>query len=273
MRPETNLLFSMALVAAMNIVASDTFAKPTGPVMRLFPTTVLEDIRETSEVAEEMENNIQDVISRLDLQQQLFTESQCAGADEDPGCARIAKQIGATYLEMLNTMADKLPAMEVAVTNTRNSLEKRLRIELGQKSTPTMLQDALLGTTSKSTSDLNPIALRGRSGIRLSDRFKEYYDLVATHQNGANQSLAVIAADIYLDMDEATRLLAATQEEISRATLMEQLNQSFGQITPEMSEVVNGVKSILFGENPGEAPIAAAPFLAGDIPFISPLEI
>ncbi len=262
------------LLVVASLVASAAFAAaPTGPVMRLFPTTVLEDIRETSEVAEEMENNIQDVISRLDLQQQLYTESQCAGADEDPGCERIAKQIGATYLEMLDIMTKKLPDMERAVTNTRTSLEKRLRVELGQKSTPTSLQNLLLGESTESKSADKQIALRGRSGIRLSDRFKEYYDLVATRKNGANQSLAVIASDIYLDMDEASRLIAATQEEISRATLMEQLNQSFGQITPEMSEVVNGVKTILFGEALGDAPIASAPFLAGDTPYVSPLEL
>jgi hypothetical protein len=272
-KPEPKQFVTIVTLVTILIIPLTTIAKSTGPVMRLFPTTVLEDIRETSQVAEEMENNIQDVISRLDLQQQLYTESQCAGADEDPGCTRIAKQLGATYLEMLNTMTEKLPAMETAVTNTRNSLEKRLRVELGQKSTPTSLQNTLLGTVSKSVSKQDPIALRGRSGIRLSDRFKEYYNLVATRKNGSNQSLAVIAADIYLDMDEASQLIAATQEEISRATLMEQLNQSFGQITPEMSLVVSGVKSILFGENPGESPIASAPFLASDIPFVSPLEI
>jgi len=248
-------------------------ASPTGPVMRLFPTTVLEDIRETSAVAEEMENNIQDVIFRLDLQQQLYNESQCAGAEEDPGCERIAKQIGSTYLEMLGIMADKLPDMERAVSNTRTSLEKRLRVELGLKSTPTSLQDLLLGKVTQTRDADSPIALRGRSGVRLSDRFKAYYDLVATHRNGANHSLAVIASDIYLDMDEASRLLAATQEEISRATLMEQLNQSFGQITPQMSLVVNGVKTILFGESLGDSPIASAPILANDIPYVSPLEI
>ena len=74
-------------------------------------------------------------------------------------------------------------------------------------------------------------------------------------------------------MEEASHLIAATQEEIARATLMEQLNQSFGQITPEMTAVVNGVKSILFGEALGETPIASAPLLAGETPFVSPLEI
>lgn len=268
-----NVILIIGLFFTAASAAFSASASPTGPVMRLFPTTVLEDIRETSAVAEEMENNIQDVIFRLDLQQQLYNESQCAGAEEDPGCERIAKQIGSTYLEMLGIMADKLPDMERAVSNTRTSLEKRLRVELGLKSTPTSLQDLLLGKVTQTRDEHSPIALRGRSGVRLSDRFKAYYDLVATHRNGANQSLAVIASDIYLDMDEASRLLAATQEEISRATLMEQLNQSFGQITPEMSLVVNGVKTILFGESLGDSPIASAPILANDIPYVSPLEI
>ena len=43
-------------------------------------------------------------------------------------------------------------------------------------------------------------------------------------------------------MDETSELIARTREEIARATLIEQLNQSFGAITPEMMEIVGGVK-------------------------------
>ena len=93
MKTQSNLIAACITGCIINLVAMNALAKPTGPVMRLFPTTVLENIRETSEVAEEMENNVQDVITRLDLQQQLYNESQCAGADEDPGCERIAKQM------------------------------------------------------------------------------------------------------------------------------------------------------------------------------------
>ncbi len=266
-------LKTLILLGSLGLsISAAATVTPSGPVMRLFPTTVLEDIRETGKVAEQMENSLQDVIARLDLQQQLYEESQCAGADEDPGCARIAKQLGATYLEMLNVMDERLPDMERAVTNTRNGLEKRLREELGKKSTPDKLQNTLLGRVEK-TQDQKQIALRGRSGIRLSDRFKQYYSLVSTRQNGPSQSLAVVAADIYLDMDEASHLIAATREEIGRASLMEQLNQSFGQITPEMAEVVSGVKSILFGEAAASSPIAAAPMPAAEQPYISPLEM
>ncbi len=250
--------------------ATSAFGAVSGPVVRLFPTTVLEDIRETAQVAEEMENNLQEVIHRLDMQEQLYTESLCQGADGDQGCERIGKQLGATYLEMLEIMSDRLPDMERAVTSTRNSLEKRLRQELGQRTTPTSLQNSLLGETNLSPRTERP-ALRGRSGVRLSDRFKQYYELVATHREGPGQSLAVVASDIYLDMEEAAQLIAATQEEIGRASLMEHLNQSFGLITPEMSAVVSGVKEILFGESVTDSPIASPPYAIGEAEFISPL--
>lgn len=243
----------------------------SGPVVRLFPTTVLEDIRETGQVAEEMENNLAQIIHRLDMQQELYTESLCQGADGDQGCERIAKQIGATYLEMLDTMNERLPEMERAVNSTRSSLEKRLRQELGQRTTPTSLQNSLLGEEGSSVTGEDRPALRGRSGVRLSDRFKQYYDLVATSRSTPNQSLAVIASDIYLDMEEASQLIAATQQEISRAALMEQLNQSFGMITPEMSAVVGGVKEILFGESAMDSPIASPPYAIGEPEFVSPL--
>ena len=107
--------------------------------------------------------------------------------------------------------------------------------------------------------------------MRLSDRFQQYYQLVSTGGGSAGQSLTVVAADIYLDMEDAEYLIAATQQEIARASLMEQLNQSFGLITPQMAEVVSGVKEILFGEVPGEGVIASPPYVIGETEFVSPL--
>ena len=261
----------MLLVTAGAAVAA--IDRGTGPVVRLFPTTVLEDIRETGQAAAAMETSLQDVIHRLDMQKQLYDESLCDGAEADPGCVQISKQLGATYLEMLNVMTEGLPQMERAVESTRSSLEKRLRKELGKRTTPTSLQEMLLGEAQTETQQKR-LALRGQSGIRLSDRFKQYYNLVATNTKGANHhSLAVVAADIYLDMDEASHLIAATQQEIARASLLEQLNQSFGLITPEMDEIVGGVKRILFGESMQDGPIAAPPVALGPTEYRSPLEM
>ncbi len=246
----------------------------SAPQLKLFPTTVLEDIRHTGDVAREMESGLQSLIGKLDQQRQLFEQSKCDGADEDPGCAQLQKQLADTYLEMLEVMESNLPQMEKAVEGTRTSLEKRLRRELGQKMTPWDLQEALLGNDPGSSEKSGP-SMRGRSGMRLSDRFSQYYRLVSNPGTGAGQnaSLAVIAADIYLDMEETSHLIARTREEIARATLMGKLNQSFGVITPEMQDVVAGVKSILFGDGEDILPVAGPPAAATAQGYSSPLEM
>ncbi len=254
------------------LVSLQAQATTNSPTIRLFPTTVVEDLRQTSSVAREMETGLQEVIGRLDQQQQLYLESKCEGAENDPGCQRLAKQLGATYLDMLGIMEERLPDMEHTVNNTRLSLEKRLRSELGIKMTSWTLQETLLrGNPQEGTAAPAP-SMRGRSGMRLSERFKQYYQLVASSSSQSDQSLAVLASDIYLDMDETSELIARTREEIARATLIEQLNQSFGAITPEMMEVVGGVKSILFGDEASAVQIAGPPPLSIEQAYRSPLE-
>ena len=243
------------------------------PTIQLFPTTVLEEIKHTGDVAAQMETGLQAVIARLDEQQKLYLESKCEGNEGDPGCERIARQMGKSYLEMLNSMGEKLPEMETAVNNTSASLEKRIRRELGQKKTSWTLQEFLVGEQTENGDKANRPVLRGRSGMRLSDRFHQYYQLVARSGGEVNSSLAVIASDIYLDMQETSSLIARTREEISRATLMEQLNQSFGTITPEMQEVVAGVKSILFGEEEASLPMTAPPAGQPEQAYASPLNL
>jgi hypothetical protein len=255
---------------ALLVLAHPAAAQDRGPALQLFPTNVIEDIRETGEVAEAMEQGLQDVIGRLDAQQQLYMDSKCDGAVDDPGCDQLARQLGATYLEMLHVMGDRLPDMEHAVNSTRQSLERRLKSELGQGMTPWQLQETLLGSSPEAKPPREP-KLRGRSGLRLSERFAQYYRLVATSGGASAPGLPVIASDIYLDMAEASVLIAQTREEIARATLMEELNQSFGAITPEMQSVVDGVKTILFGESAAMPAIAGPPDPRDEQEFASEL--
>ena len=261
----------LALPLLVALLPAGAAADTRAPTIRLFPTTVVEDLRQTSSVAREMESGLQEVIGRLDQQQQLYNESKCDGADSDPGCQRLARQLGATYLEMLGIMEERLPDMEHTVNNTRLSLEKRLRSEIGNKMTSWTLQETLLGGSAQ-TADKPAPTMRGRSGMRLSERFRQYYQLVASSSSQTDQSLAVLASDIYLDMDETSELIARTREEIARATLIEQLNQSFGTITPEMMEVVGGVKSILFGDEADTMQIAGPPPANVEQAYRSPLE-
>ena len=266
-------LFLRQLLTGCLLLPVAAYASSTAPTIKLFPTTVLEEIKHTGNVAAEMETGLQAVISKLDEQQKLYLDSKCEGNEGDPGCERIARQLGKSYLEMLNVMEDKLPEMETAVNATSSSLEKRIRKELGQKKTSWTLQELLLGDESGTSTAASQPSLRGRSGMRLSARFSQYYQLVARSGGKTNSSLAVIASDIYLDMQETSSLIARTREEIARATLMEQLNQSFGTITPEMQEVVAGVKAILFGEELDVMPMAVAPVGATDAGYESVLQM
>ena len=261
-----------ALLVAGTVLLSGATASANTPTIRLFPTTVVEDLKQTGNVARDMETGLQEVIGRLDQQQQLYMESKCDGAEDDSGCQRLARQIGATYLDMLTIMEERLPDMEHTVNNTRKSLEKGLRNELGRKMTPWTLQETLLGSTASTAQAAASPTLRGRSGMRLSERFNQYYQLVATSGAKGDQSLAVLASDIYLDMEETSVLIQRTRQEIARATLMEQLNQSFGIITPEMIEVVGGVKSILFGDADAMPAVAGPPPGAVEQGDRSPLE-
>ena len=259
---------SAALVGLMLAVS----AAANSPTIRLFPTTVVEDLRQTGDVARDMENGLQEVIGRLDQQRELYEQSKCDGAENDPGCQRLSRQIGATYLEMLTIMEERLPDMEHTVNNTRQSLERSLRNELGRKMSSWTLQETLIGAADQGPGAESSPTLRGRSGMRLSERFRQYYQLVATSGSQSDQSLAVLASDIYLDMDETSVLIERTRQEIARATLVEQLNQSFGIITPEMMEVVGGVKTILFGDEESRALIAGPPPGSVEQAYRSPLE-
>ena len=259
---------SAALVGLMLAVS----AAANSPTIRLFPTTVVEDLRQTGDVARDMENGLQEVIGRLDQQRELYEQSKCDGAENDPGCQRLSRQIGATYLDMLTIMEERLPDMEHTVNNTRQSLERSLRNELGRKMSSWTLQETLLGASDQGPSAESAPTLRGRSGMRLSERFRQYYQLVATSGSQSDQSLAVLASDIYLDMDETSVLIERTRQEIARATLMEQLNQSFGIITPEMMEVVGGVKTILFGDEESRSLVAGPPPGSVEQEYRSPLE-
>jgi hypothetical protein len=262
---------ALAVLAAL-LTAVPAIANSNSPTIRLFPTTVVEDLRQTGNVARDMETGLQEVIGRLDQQQQLYQESKCVGAEGDSGCQRLARQLGATYLDMLTIMEERLPDMEHTVNNTRVSLERGLRNELGKKMTSWTLQETLLGTGEAVPAVTAAPTLRGRSGMRLSERFKQYYQLVATSGSQSDQSLAVLASDIYLDMDETSLLIQRTRQEIARASLMEQLNQSFGIITPEMMEVVGGVKAILFGNEESRALVAGPPPGSIEQAYRSPLE-
>ena len=247
MRSGLTLLFCrfiILLLIPLVGMQSPVLAK-TSPTLRLFPTTVVESIKHTSETAKAMEVDLQSLIERLNQQEELYTASKCEGAEAEQGCSEISNQLSQTYLEMLNVMEARLPGMEDSVRATNTSLEQRIRKELGRKTTPRGLQKLLDKTPLKAS---EPARYKRRSG-KLSEKFRQYYRLVATApRTGSGGSLAAVAAEIYLDTQEVQDLIALTRDEISRTKLMIELDQIYGIITPEMFEMVGRVKTIIFGE-------------------------
>lgn len=269
---QLSLLFCRLIVLSAIILVgmpNPVLAK-SSPTLRLFPTTVVESIKHTSETAKAMEADLQSVIERLNQQEEFYTASKCEGAEAEQGCSEITGQLSQTYLEMLNLMESRLPGMEDSVRATNTSLERRIRKELGRKTTPRGLQKLLEKTPQKSS---EPSRRRRRSG-KLSEKFRQYYRLVATApRTGAGGSLAAVAAEIYLDTQEVQDLIALTRDEISRAKLMIDLDQIYGLITPEMFEMVGRVKTIIFGETGEEEGIPDPPQGNLKAEYESPLEM
>ena len=252
------------------ITRGEVFAAAnTSPTIRLFPTTVIENIKHTGEAAKAMEADLQGVIDRLNQQEELYTASKCEGAEAEPGCSEIAAQLSQTYLEMLDLMEARLPGMEDSVRATGASLEKRIRKELGHKTTPRGLQKLLERTPQKPAK----APRYNRPSRKLSEKFRQYYNLVAMRPTAdSSGSLAAVAAEIYLDTQEVQDLIALTRDEISRAKLMIDLDQAYGIITPEMFEMVDQVKMILFGETGEAGGIPGPPPGSTQAEYQSPLE-
>ncbi len=265
------IMGGLLAVAAM-LYVSDTRAVQA-PTIRLFPTNVVEDVKETGRVAKDLENSLQNVIADLEQQWKLYQESKCDGAEGDPGCDQIARQLGEKYKEMLSIMDSQLPQMERSVETTVTSLEGRLRKELGQKMTARELQNVLANEMSQDNR-VTATKQRRRSSRRLSERFRRYYELVAQTNSRTRGSLALVAADIYLDSKEVLDLIKLTRDEITRSRLMIEIRHELGEVTPEMTEVVAGVRNILFGEDelaPGEE--AVPPDDTFPEEYRSPLEL
>lgn len=214
------------------------------PTLSIFPTQVIDNIRETGVAAKALEDNLQDVIENLDRQQKLYKESRCDGAMADAGCREISRQMAQAYGRMLDIMAGELPKMEQRITLTRDALEKRVLEELGRNRTGAELQQ-LLHQDNSGIASSQRTRVR-REGVRLSDRFRQYYRLV---NQGTRGSMALIATQMYLDLVETSDLIALTRQEIERGRLVANLSESFGTITPGMQATVSGVKQMLFGES------------------------
>lgn len=227
-------------------LASTTWAA-SAPRLNLFPKDVTEHLSETGETARAMESELKGVITSLETQMDLFKASECEGSTGDPGCEKITRQIADGYQKMLDVMKESLPEMKQSIMATNKGIEKNLRRELGGKTTPAEMQKML-------AKKKKPKVIKGR--FSLSARFAQYHSLVSS---GGGQSLAKLAAEIYLDSKQVLEMIDLMDAEMARQETIIKLGSMYGTITPEMSGTVDAVKTVIFGEPEGESSLPEAP--------------
>lgn len=223
-------------------------ASPAGaaqPTINLFPASVVENLKQSSQSAEQLEATMLPTIEKMKEQIALYDASHCDDGSTDSGCNAIRDTLGTTYKEMLDQMAEQLPAIKQSMSSIRRSMGKRLQQELGNRRTPRDLQALLSGKTKTARSVRQHT---GKPRGRLSSLFGEYSSMIALH-GSQNNSLPALASDMYLDAME-------TGDEIEKMEL--NINQSravlaisslyYGEPSDAMVETVNAAKALLFGE-------------------------
>ncbi len=235
----------LALAAVLNLGLVAAVQAKTGPSIQLFPSSVVENLRSSSEAARSMEDGLHPVVQQMEQQLRLYEDAQCAGESADPGCTAIKQNLSETYSRMLGQFEAQLPAMRSAMVSTRKTLGGRIRGELGRKMTPRDLQRLIEGKHNKA-SKIRQVSSK-RKG-RISQTLAKYHKMISLQANQGDP-LAVLAADIYLDASETLEYIDSIEMEIARSrAVMVPGTLWYGEPSEAMVATVSGVKGLLFGE-------------------------
>jgi hypothetical protein len=220
-------------------------ARETRPKINLFPTSVVENLSETSRAARSMETGMYEVVARLDKQKQAYESTNCGNSD-DKGCVQLRKAIRGSYKQMLDVMQQSIPEMRNSLDATANSMGTSLRSEIGRKMTPADVQRILAGRSASGQVMPRSSSSGARQG-KLSKMFSRYYELV---KRGGKQSdaLPVLASQIYLDSMESLYFLDLIEAEIGSQSTELVLELEWGELTDQISSTVTDVKALLWGE-------------------------
>jgi hypothetical protein len=91
--------------------------------------------------------------------------------------------------------------------------------------------------------------------------------------SGSKNTLATLAAEIYLDSREVLGMIDMMEAEIAQQQTLIKLGSMYGTLTPEMMSTVDAVKTVIFGEPEDEGGILPAAGEVGTGTFKSPLEM
>lgn len=241
---KNKLTKAFVLTALVSSIASGAMAN-SRPTINLFPTSVVEQLRNSATSAQELEDGMQPIVAQLEKQMDLYKSSQCDTADADQGCAQIRKTLGETYSQMLGQLSDRLPSLRTAMSSIKSGVGTRIRKELGNKMTPRDLQRMLGG--ERDDKRIRNISGKRKSG-RISGMLSKYSEMISMTNTHGGPTPA-LAAEIYLDSVGAMNEIEAMEMNIAHArTTIELGGYYFGEPSEAMVATVQGVKGLLFGE-------------------------
>ena len=245
MSTQLNVVTRLFAIAVLSAHASDADSAATQnrPTLELFPMQVLENLQQTARSAQSLEQSLEGVFQDLDLQYQVYEASRCQGALDDPGCQSIERGLRQSYQQLLDQMLKELPEMERLVESTRRNLANSLRSQVGTNLSAMDLQRQLNqrpGTESTIRQENGP-----RVG-RLSQQFQRYYEVVS--RSRGSESMATMAADIYLDSREALEWIRLARQDMVSARTELEISLTWDGMSPQVMQTVGQVKALLFGE-------------------------
>lgn len=248
MSPQLNALIKLCAVAVLSAHASnaDSAATQNRPTLELFPMQVLENLQQTARSAQSLEQNLEGVFEDLELQYKVYGASGCQGAAVDHACQAIERGLRQSYRQLLDQMLKELPEMERLVESTRRNLANSLRSQIGTNLSAMDLQRQLNQRPGGEST------IREQNGPRvgrLSQQFQRYYEVVS-RSRGA-ESMATMAADIYLDSREALEWIRLARQDMVSARTELEISLSWDGMSPQVRQTVGQVKALLFGQPVG----------------------
>lgn len=214
-------------------------------------TDIGNSIKDMSELSGEIENDISKIMEILDSNMKFYEDTGCDSNPGTQGCTQAKAKIAEHYTEMMEVIKTKLPSMRKSLEKARNSIVSEMSARVSTKSV-NYLQEHILKETSGQgpvVESKNSYSSKRMSGVRLSSRFEQYYNLINASKGKQSEPMSVTAASVLLDMQDSLKYIDYTLSEIEEQRAQMQITASLGEVTPEMKKIVGGIQTILFGKS------------------------
>ena len=239
---------ALALVIALVLPAGVSAQQPQ---IELFPSTVIEDLREAGEAAEAFETDMMPTITALQNEMAEYDKLNCRGAVADPGCMQAERLLGNAYSKFLDSLNKHIPDMLNSMENIKETQGSSISRQIGRGLTPRQLE-GLISTSGAGVVDDQAEKILKGAGFegRMSQRFGDYRTLVSSQAVNQQQGGTVLAMINYLDAhSSATQLRALQGDLLSQQTTLKLPGAWGAPPSEQIRATVSSVQAVLFGES------------------------